>query len=424
MTTRSDRYNRQRGSILPMVSVLAMTIVAFMGLAFDSSYFYYEKRRVQTAADAGALAGAQELYRGSTTTITDAARKDTSLNRYTHQVNGVDVTVNHPPASGSHVGNTNFVEVIVSRPRPTWFIRMFGISSATVRARAVAGMLDAVGCVYALNRDTSNQNNGIFANGTTNSTFACGVYSNANFRTVGGGCVVAPSASYSGSYSNSSSSDSNCGPEEVGQGVPAADPLVGRYTIPATSPCAYNNFKRTSGGAVVLTPGIYCGGIEIGGSVPSVTFSAGTYVLVGGGLKIGSGASATGTGVTFFNTYPGTQMNKYEGITINTSGTVSLTAPTTGTYKALLFYQDPRVIWASNNGSTLTASSTSVFQGILYFPTTDMTYAGNSSSTNSTDGYTILIGYNIKIAGNAQVNADYSSLDGGNNPLQRAGFAE
>ena len=25
-----------------MVSVLAMTIVAFMGLAFDSSYFYYE----------------------------------------------------------------------------------------------------------------------------------------------------------------------------------------------------------------------------------------------------------------------------------------------------------------------------------------------------------------------------------------------
>ena len=79
--THSNRYDRQRGSILPMVSVLAMTIVAFMGLAFDSSYFYYEKRRVQTAADAGALAGAQELHRGSTTTITAAARKDTSLNR-------------------------------------------------------------------------------------------------------------------------------------------------------------------------------------------------------------------------------------------------------------------------------------------------------------------------------------------------------
>lgn len=406
-----------------MVSVLAMTIVAFMGLAFDSSYFYYEKRRMQTAADAGALAGAQELMRSSSSTVTAAARKDTSLNRYTHQVNSVDVTVNHPPASGSHVGNNNYVEVIVSRPRPTWFIRMFGVSSANVRARAVAGLTDAAGCVYALNRDTSNQNNGIFANGTTNSTFACGVYSNANFRAVGGGCVVAPTASYSGAYSNSSSSDSNCGPEEVGHGVPSADPLAGRYTIPATSPCTYNNFKQTSGSAVTLTPGIYCGGIEIGGSVPSATFTAGSYVLVGGGLKIGSGAAATGTGVTFFNTYPGTQMNKYEGITINTSGTVNFSAPTTGTYKALLFYQDPRVVWASNNGSTITASSTSVFEGILYFPTTDLIYSGNSSSSSSSSGYTVLIGYNIKIAGNAQVNADYSSL-GGSSPLQMAGFAE
>ena len=141
-------------------------------------------------------------------------------------------------------------------------------------------------------------------------------------------------------------------------------------------------------------------------------------------MKIGSGVSATGTGVTFFNTYPGTQMNKYDALTINTSGTVSFTAPTTGTYKALLFYQDPRVTWASNNGSTITASSTSQFQGILYFPSTDLTYAGNSSSSSSSSGYTVLIGYNIKIAGNAQVNADYSSLDGGHSPLQMAGFAE
>ena len=53
-----------------------------------------------------------------------------------------------------------------------------------------------------------------------------------------------------------------------------------------------------------------------------------------------------------------------------------------------------------------------------------MTYAGNSSSTSSADGYTILIAYNIKIAGNAQVNADYSSLPGGDSPLDMAGFVE
>ena len=35
----------------------------------------------------------------------------------------------------------------------------------------------------------------------------------------------------------------------------------------------------------------------------------------------------------------------------------------------------------------------------------------------------MLIGYNIKIAGNAQVGADFSSL-GGSSPLQMAAFAE
>jgi hypothetical protein len=280
-----------------------------------------------------------------------------------------------------------------------------------------------MGCVYALNRDTSQQNNGIFANGTTDSTFNCGVFSNANFRTVGGGCIVAPEASYTGTYSNSSSSDSDCGPAEVGHGLPVADPMEGRYTLPATSPCAFNNYKVTSGPEITLVPGIYCGGIEIGGSVPTATFTAGTYVLVGGGLKIGSGVNATGTGVTFFNTIPGTNTNLYRPILINTSGTVNFSAPTSGDNKALLFYQDPRVGWRANNGSSISTSSTSQFEGILYFPGTDLTYTGNSSSSSPTGGYTILIAYNLTISGSSRVNVDFSSL-GGISPLQIAAFVE
>ena len=160
-------------------------------------------------------------------------------------------------------------------------------------------------------------------------------------------------ASYSGTYSNSNGRDPNCGPDSVGHGIPVVDPLIGRYTIPRLRR-EFNNYKQT-GGALVLTPGVYCGGIDIGGSVTTATFSPGTYVLVGGGMKIGSSANATGAGVTFFNTYPGTQTNKYDGIRISTSGSVSFTAPTTGSNKALLFYQDPTVPWSSSNGSQITA---------------------------------------------------------------------
>ena len=145
----------------------------------------------------------RNLYAALRLNVTTAARKDTSLNRFTHGTNSVDVTVNNPPTSGTHVGNAGYVEVIVTEPRPTWFMRVLGVQSSNVKARAVAGITDSSGCVYALNRDSSNSNNGIFVNGTTNSVFDCGVYSNSNLRTVGGGCLVAPSASYSGTYSNS-----------------------------------------------------------------------------------------------------------------------------------------------------------------------------------------------------------------------------
>ena len=209
---------RERKDILPLAAIVALTLVAFMGLAFDASYLYFEKRRVQTAADAGAIGGAQELLRGTPGNVTTAARKDAALNRFTHGSDGVDVTVNNPPTSGPRAGNAGFVEVIITRPRPAWFMQVLGIQSSTVKARAVAGLADSNGCVYALNRDTSNSNNGIFVNGTTNSVFDCGVFSNANFRAVGGGCVVTPSASYSGAYTNSNASMRTAGPIKLAMG--------------------------------------------------------------------------------------------------------------------------------------------------------------------------------------------------------------
>jgi hypothetical protein len=330
--------------------------------------------------------------------------------------------VNAPPASGPKTGDTNFVEVIISHPQDTWFMRALNYNSITVKARAVAGIGNTGnGCVYTLNRDTSNQNNGFSANGTTNSNFSCGVFSNANFRTTGGACVVTPTANYVGSYSNSDNSG-NCGPAGITQGVPIVDPLAGRFSIPSHSTCTATNFRVNNGTTVTIPTGTYCGGISIGGSVQNVIFSSGEFILVDGGLSVNGSATISGSGVTFFNTY--TQMNKYGAITLNGSGTVNLSAPTSGTYKGLLFYQDPTVTWASNNDSKITGGANSVFDGIIYFPSTDLTYSGNSSTTaNGTDGYTMLIGYDVKIAGTAQINSDYSTL-GGSGPLQNALFAE
>lgn len=415
------RAGRERGSIVILAALSAAVLMAFTGLALDASYMYFHKRRMQTAADAGAYAGALEKLRG-TTDIVVAARKDSSLNGFTNGSNDVAVEVNSPPASGPRAGDDNFVEVVVSQAQPTWFMRMLNFNSVMVRARAVAGLGNTNnGCVFALNQDASISTNGIFVNGTTDSRMACGVYSNSNFRASGGGCVVAPNVSYLADYTNHNSSG-ECGPDGLAPGVPVVDPLRGRFSIPSYGGCTENNFKVTGGKMVTINPGTYCGGISITGTVENVVFNPGDYILVGGGMKINGSVNVSGAAVTFYNTFPGSRDNQYDGISIVTSGVVNMSAPTAGANKGLLFYQDPRVAWTANNGSQI-AGTNAVYNGILYFPSTDLQYSGNSSANSTgTDGYTMIIGYNIKVNGSARINSDYSAIGG--NPLRNALFAE
>jgi len=418
---RRNKRNSEKGSILMLGALTIFVLLAFVGLSLDASYMYFHKRAMQTAADAGAYGGALQILRGKGNSTT-AAKTDTALNGFTDGTGNVTVTVNTPPLSGSKTGNNQFVEVIISHPQPTWFMRALRYNSMTVKARAVAGLgQTGNGCVYALNQDTSNVNNGFFVNGTTDSTFSCGVFSNANFRSVGGACVVTPTVSYTGTYTNSNGTG-DCGPKGIGKGVPVIDPVSSRFPMPTPGSCTAHNFKVTTGTTVVIPPGVYCGGITITGTVNQVIFSPGQYFLVDGGLSVNGSMTVSGSGVTFFNTY--SVPAKYKGISINGSGTVTLTAPTSGSYAGVLFYQDPTVTWSASNGSIIAGAANSVYQGLIYFPTTDLTYAGNSStSAGGTDGYTTLIGYNVSILGTAHINADYSSLSGGN-PLQNVLFAE
>jgi hypothetical protein len=305
-------------------------------------------------------------------------------------------------------------------------MRVLNVNSANVLARAVAGLTNGDACIYALDRTLSPNSNGFSANGGVQANFGCGVYSNANFTENGAsGCVNASSISYTGSY-NPATPSSTCNPPSATQGVPVVDPMKNLYpTIPATSPCTYNNYSINGSSAAVVTipSGVYCGGITItSNSVTDVIFSGGTYVLAGGGLKITSGANITGYGVTFFN-----MGSPYKGIDITGNGTVTLQAPTSGTYKALLFWQDPSV-GTGGAASTIGGGASSAYQGILYFPTTSITYAGNSVNSflapTTGAGYTMIVAYDVKISGNTTVSADYSSLAGGTNPLPVAAFAE
>ena len=118
---RSTR--RDAGYIGLAVAGSLVMLCGFVGLATDVGMIYFDKTRMQAAADSAVLAGAQEGIRGNWSSVTSAAQTEATANGYTNGVNGATVTVNNPPVSGDHNGDSLFVETIVARAEPTFFMK-------------------------------------------------------------------------------------------------------------------------------------------------------------------------------------------------------------------------------------------------------------------------------------------------------------
>jgi len=381
---RYDKLNKstEAGYVLISAAAFALAFCAILGLATDVGSLYYQKGRMQAAADSAAIAGAREVLRGgSETTITTSAQADSTLNGYTTGVNGATVTVYHPPTSGPHMSDTDFVEVIVRRPEPTFFFRALGISSADVKARAVAGVEGGEDCFFIL--DLSVRNAFVVSGDTVNAP--CGVIVNSSdsaAMSANGANLNTPySIGVTGGYGGCCYS-----PTPITGVQPVEDPLwkVAEPTVPAT--CDQTNLTINT--STDLTPGTYCGGIDISGSTTTVNFAAGTYILKGGGLHI-QASTVNGTGVTFYNTCSSgscalsetTPPGTYSQIEVKSGAVVTLKAPTSGPMDNILFFADRNAPSATPANDLHFQGSTLDFEGTLYAKTERIFFSGNSAAT-------------------------------------------
>lgn len=376
----------KKGGLLVLTAILMPVIAGFAGLGIDATLWVTQKRYIQSMSDAGAMAGAYlALNNSSSTQVLAAAQKEATRNGL-NLGNGVGqdaIAINSPPTSGAYAGKAGFVEMRVTRNAPLYFSSLLNINSVKVASRAVAGGVKVgAACVLALD---NTMDRAVEFSGTANVKAGCGVASNSSSSQsiyIGGNATLTadPAQAYGDIYVGGSGTlITNSPVEPFAQRL--ADPYAYLPSPSAAMPSACTMTNASIGNNVTLSPGRYCGGLNIKGS--GVTLSPGTYYVDAGDLTSNAGANFSGTGVTFVLT--ATNPSQIGHVKMNGNTTANLISPHNGSvYDGILFYQDPAAsstISGNTGVNSFLGGANLNLSGVLYFPQQEVDFTGGASAS-------------------------------------------
>jgi Putative Flp pilus-assembly TadE/G-like len=433
--------------------VFNLTLVfGTLGLAVDVGWAYYTRQSAQAAADAAAMAavswasssGKPVCGTGGVTCNSTAAacanppttppttdlqvgclyaQQNGFVNNGTTQFVTMAGNTTAPPGIANN-SPTYWVQANVTATPYTLFGGFGGIRRFTINASAIAAVSyhNPGACIYVLDPTVSQAFSATGASTVT--ATSCGIFVNSSsssaFYEHGSPSVTASQILINGGASISVASSVSPNPPTTNAGA-VSDPLA-NLTLPSFSNVCpnppYTPYTLAGTSVAVLPSGNYCGGITIshssqatfsGGTyyiwggltvegASTATFDSGMYIVNGGGISFANSAAISGSGVTFYNT---AQYGQTIGGVSNTGATtVTLSAPSSGTYQGMLFMQDRN---PSNATSISFANSASTsLTGTLYFPTCSLTYSGASASAT----YTAIVADTVSFTGSAAFKND------------------
>ena len=140
---------RERGQTLPLIAVMMLSLLCFLGLVIDLGNAYRVKDALQASADAAAAAGAGTLtmtYPASTANAINAAKTYTSATGGKNTITGVPAANVAQTITTSCVQSTtavpcttaNTVSVSETASVPTYFLRLLGFNTLTMTSTAQA----------------------------------------------------------------------------------------------------------------------------------------------------------------------------------------------------------------------------------------------------------------------------------------------
>lgn len=361
------------GLAVPMAIGLAAMLMA-VGAAVDLARVLEARENLQGSLDQATLIGAQDTSASYATTATNAL--DANLD-----ANAVDRTTLQ--SSFTKNSDATVLTGSASLDVPLTFAAILGKSSVEISVSAKATIESSASespgervCILVKSAKRSQA-----------------LLANSGAKIVAPDCAVhvasqaSPAAIFNGGSNLSTKHICIKGNTIIDNGgthpnletgcTTAADPFAASMPTPPTSACDWSISGSYDASTITLNPGHYCG-VNFN-SAATVTLNPGLYIIDGAWNV--NGGSFKGDGVTFY-------FKNGSGIQFNSGVKAELTAPTSGTYKNILIYQDASSLsWTPS--WVLDDSKGHKLSGLIYLPGYDVTM--NSGADATADNLTMVV---------------------------------
>jgi len=418
-------HRSYKGIALIWVALMGIVFVGFVGLAIDTSFCLWAAHRLQIAADAAAMAGAQHV-RVDVTATQNAAITVALANTAAGQPVQLAANSCNNPAGDIVVGvynsqtqvftptltSPNAVRVNARRtgsslggPLRLFFGPVFGINTVDITRSAVAlsGGGGAAGMIVLDSSAPSSLS--VTGNATitvTNGAIQVNSSNGGALRAIGNVTFAATETNVVGNASTTGNVHFN-GSLNPGSSV-VPDPLASLPT-PTWNPASDKGSVNGVGNNTFnLQPGYYSGGISASGNTV-INMAPGIYILGGAGINLTGNSVLNAQGVMLFITGTGS-------VNLTGNGLVTLTPPNpdvnhfpgADTYAGMTIFQDR----ANATTDAMTGNGNLNIQGTIYLSGARLTLVGNINTLGNQ-----LIANQLRFVGNANVTIPYD----GRNPL-------
>jgi Putative Flp pilus-assembly TadE/G-like len=373
----------ERGAVSVIMGLLLIPLAGGLALGFEISNWYMITRGMQNAADTAAVAAATNG--GSNYDV--EAKAVAAQYGFVDGTNSISVAVSNTAACPG--GGSTCYSVTISGFVPLLLSQVVGfrgdatmngtlqkqLSSAAVANHPNTAMSF---CLLSLGPQ------GIRSNGAPNAGMACNTMSNTD-STCNGGNLGAPIGA-------AHNTNKGCGAAQYSNVPAVVDPYAALASQIPADPCggSYPQEPGKKGGSALPASNQWsgskslpngdttiCGDLQLTGNVTINTTLGGpgaVLTIFNGQLDTNGFSITTSNGSGLTVVFSGTNSGSYTHAPTG-SGTLDIAAPTTGPWKGVAIYQDPKL----TTGVDISAAGNTPawdITGLVYLPNSSVTLSG------------------------------------------------